>query len=157
MKKLIFTLIGFSFIFLSACNTNNSVPSANLSQIEVDGIKIDDNISSVSLENYTTSTRFRDGDGIYNYEEVRIETVDDVITKITATVGSIPISINGNETCMTYDDVVQLLGTEGIVTWYDREQGLRQAQYSDDDIGVNCSFVYADSSKQLVWLILEKA
>ena len=141
MKKLVFLLVVLSLVLLPAfIKSNNDIPS----------------VDSVSVDNYTPSTRFPENEGTYNYEEVRIETDDDIITKITATISSISISVNGDNTCTTYDEVMSLLGKDGSISWYDREQNLRQAQYADDKSGVICSFVYNDSNNQLVWLVLEK-
>ena len=157
MKKLVFLLVVLSLVLLPACiKSNNDIPSVDLSQVEVNGIQIGDSMDSVSVDNYTPSTRFPENEGTYNYEEVRIETDDHIITKITATISSISISVNGDNTCTTYDEVMSLLGKDGSISWYDREQNLRQAQYADDKSGVICSFVYNDSNNQLVWLVLEK-
>ena len=67
MKKLVFLLVVLSLVLLPACiKSNNDIPSVDLSQVEVNGIQIGDSMDSVSVDNYTPSTRFPENEGTYN-------------------------------------------------------------------------------------------
>ena len=142
-------------IALSACGSQLK-GTTNLSIIEIDGFHIGDKVTDFDLEKYTPSTRFPDAEGTYNFEELRIETIDDKLTKITANLGEIAITISGQNCPMNIKDVQSLLGSDVKDTWYDREQHLRQVQYKDNQNKLVCNFVYENGDQQIVWVILEK-
>lgn len=153
MKKLFIALLILTVLALSACN--NKVQSVDLSQITFDGISIGDNFEQVETEKYTVksnvSTQYT-----HNYEEWRLSVADGTITGIMASYGQVSISINGKEDWNSVGDVTNILGENYNSSWYDREQGLMQIQYFDEENEIQCAFVYGRNSNNLVWVIMQR-
>lgn len=103
----------------------------------------------------TLSARYPDVDNTYNYEEWRISVDNDIITEITASFELVNISVNGKENCSSVDDIINILGKGYNSSWYDKEQGLMQIRYSDEESGIQCKFVYDKNSNNLVWAIVQ--
>lgn len=139
---------------LSACGTGLK-GTTDLSAIKVDGVSIGDMIAAVDLEKYTPSTRFPEKDGTYNFEELRLETVNGVIVKLTAVLADTLVTVNGKELSSQSGNIIALLGNDVKISEYDREQHLRQMRYEDGQNRLACDIIY-DAAGQLVWLILEQ-
>lgn len=94
-------------ILLSACNKN--VQSTDLSKIELDGMKIGDTVDWDNFSKYTYISR-------NHYEEITLDTdSEDRITYLFSFFhddknSSIDISINGDKSSETIDDITNLLG-----------------------------------------------
>lgn len=154
MKRILFSLLLFLTLCLCGCQQKN-VPSTNLSQIMVDDFTVGFSFSEVETENYTVSNRYKESEGVYNFEECRIETTNGIVTKITANVSDVQIIISRQEKLSSYDDILSLLGENNSTSWYDREQNLKQIQYFDYENHITCSFVYNNYNRELIWIILE--
>ena len=129
---------------------------ADLSQITFDGKTIGDTLEQTELAKYTPKTNLPSGYS-HNYEEWRLTIADDKITEIMATFGEIEISINGKTNFTTIDDIISDLGWNYQSSWYDREQGLEQIEYTDEDNHLRAAFIYNKNSNQLVWLIYRRS
>ena len=140
-------------LIISLCACHKNIQSADLSHITFDGVSIGDRFDQVERSRYTVKSNVSDA-YTYNYEEWRLSVEDGIITEIMASFGQICISVNGSENCRSIDDITKILGENHDWSWYDREQGLRQLQYVDEENGLQCSFAYAGNSKELVWVIV---
>ena len=121
-----------------------------------DGVSVGDSFGQIETEKYTVKSNVP-SQYTYNYEEWRLSVEDSTITAIMASFGQVSISINGNEDCSSVDNVINVLGDNFSSTWYDKEQGLMQLQYLDQENGIQCAFVYNKYSNDLVWGIVKIA
>lgn len=155
MKRMPFILLAILMIafLLSACGQN--VSCVPLTGITLDGVVIGDDFETISTDNYILSDRFPEQENTVNYEEWRITTEEEKISKIDADFADVTVSINSYEECQTVDDVIAILG-DSCISWYDKEQKLRKIVYMDNDNLLQATFVYNSSNKQLVRIILER-
>ena len=152
MRNLLGVLLIFTVLALSSCG--NDVQSVDLSQVTFEGVSVGDNFEQIDTDKYTVKQN-ASSDYTYNYEEWRISVDNGAITEIMASFGQVSISINGKEDCRSVDDIISVLGENYRSSWYDREQSLRQIQYSDKENGIQCAFVYDKNSSDLVWAIVK--
>ena len=154
MKRTLFTVLIALIVFVfSACGTD--IQSVDLSQITFDGVAVGDSIDQVETEKYTEKSNVKN-DFTYNFEEWSLLAKDGTITEIKASFGEVTVSINETENCTSVDDITSALGENCKSSWYDKEQGLMQLEYSDKENGLKCSFVYDKNGNNIVWGIMQK-
>lgn len=110
-----------------------------------------------NTDNYTYSNEFSAQGDIIKYDNclVKIDK-NNTITFLHANFGDMNISINSNTYFRNIDDIIEVLGTNYINNWYDREQRLKQVVYVDHENKLKARFVYDTFQEELVWLILEE-
>lgn len=157
MKKIIF-FCGFICLLLLVYNKNmhlKNINSTDLRNISCDGIYLLDDFEDTN--NYTKSNKFSEKENIIYYEECYIK-IDkkNKITMMHANFNDVNVSINFHSNFKIVDDVMKILGTDFVLSWYDREQQLKQIAYIDHENYIKATFIYNTYKNELVWVITEK-
>lgn len=129
--------------------------STDLSNISCAGMHIGDTFKNT--DEYTYSNEFSEKGDIIEYDNclVRIDKNYTIIF-LHANFDDMKISINSKTYFRNVNDIIEILGTNYINNWYDREQRLKQVVYVDHENKLKARFVYDTFQEELVWLILEE-
>lgn len=137
------------------------VKTTDLSQIEIDGISVGENVSLLDLNKYTETDGYNPAYR-YRFDELVLDTDDeDSICYIYSRFdeNKTDIMINSIDTSQSIDDITRILGNNFYEKNQDREQMLKKHIYYDRINNITAEFIYADfgddSSKynnKLCWI-----
>lgn len=129
--------------------------STDLSNISCAGMHIGDTFENT--DNNAYSNEFSEKGDIVKYENCHVKfDKNNTITLLQANFDDMNISINSKTYFRNVNDIIEILGSNYISNWYDREQRLKQVVYIDHENKLKASFVYDTFQDEMVWLILEE-
>jgi hypothetical protein len=173
--KKLFSLVVFLMItfIVSACDSGQTVRTGNvdstfLADVYIAGLQLGDNINDIDLSGfspaYNESLRFD-----YSFQEIMFYVdTDGHLTKILGRMGvfhspreneyiGVTLSISGKE-LTTLSEIKYELGEQFYDYWYDREQNMRAATYTDKENNIIFTVVYMVNTmfgeNAIPWVIL---
>ena len=162
MRKLGALLIScllFIVLFQGCGNSNTSIETTDLGNIEIDNISIGTSSAEVNFDIYTESDRYS-GDYKYIYDEI-VMGENESTNKINYIFSRFDedkttISINNNSQLKTIQDISNILGKNYNEKWEDREQGLKSHVYYDNMRNIKAEFIYVSYDNSLSWIRISK-
>ncbi|GHU74181.1 hypothetical protein AGMMS49992_14890 [Clostridia bacterium] len=134
--------------------TDSGIQSTDLSNIEIDGLKIGVSIDNADLTKYTPAD-IANSEYTYDYNEIRIAVDENgLITRLCGTFSAIPFSLNNNAYPSTIDETIDILGENYNNYWFDSEQKIKANTYIDKGNFVTFTIAYSTINNELVWVIL---
>ncbi|GAA0703606.1 hypothetical protein GCM10008904_10690 [Paraclostridium ghonii] len=144
--------------FIETCKEYN-IPSTNLSEVCIDGLKVGDSLEKFDINKYTATDMYDDDDYNFVSEEIRIFDKSNKINKIHGEGSKVDISIDGEKNIKNLDDVVSKLGNNYVKADEDNEQLLKKYTYIDRSNKIKLSFIYQDisgSKNKIEYVVMSK-
>ncbi|MDR0999395.1 MAG: hypothetical protein LBL96_01095 [Clostridiales bacterium] len=160
MKKFCLVFLALLLLAFAGCDSHqtvkidNGVQTTDLSDIEIDGLKIGTPIANADLTRYTKAD-ISYSKYTYDYQEIRIAVNGyGLITGLQGTAGIIPFSLNGHISPTKISETIDILGKNHNNYWFDSEQKIKANTYIDKEHHISLTIAYSTMDNGLVWAIL---